>query len=67
MENVVNEYNVTWYDRESHENFTATFGSFNGAKEHANFIKTNNLGDDVFVTEVQKHMKVLPESEWLDS
>lgn len=39
MENIVNEYNVTWYDLESHENFTATFGDFKGAREHANFLK----------------------------
>ena len=67
MENIVNEYNVTWYDRESHENFTATFGDFKGAREHANFVKSNNLGDDVFITAVKKHLRVMPESEWLDA
>lgn len=66
MENVVNEYNVTWYDRVSHENFTATFGDFKSAKEHANFVVSQNLGDNVFIAEIQKHIKVVPEKEWLD-
>lgn len=66
MENVVNEYNVTWYDLESHENFTATFGNFKGACEHANFLKKQGLGDSVFITEVKKHLRVMPESEWVD-
>lgn len=70
MENVINEYNVTWYDSESHENFTVTFGDLKGAVAHANyvkkFLKKNDLDDEVFITEVKKHLRVMPESEWLD-
>ena len=43
MENVVIEYNVTWYDKVSHENFTATFGTKKSAVEHATFVKSQNL------------------------
>lgn len=66
MENIVNEYNVTWHNREAHETFTATFGDFKGAREHANFLKKQELGDSVFITEVNKHLRVMPEEEWVD-
>ena len=66
MENVVIEYNVTWYDKVSHENFTATFRTKKSAVEHATFVKSQNLGDDVFISEVTKRIKVIPEEEWLN-